>query len=471
MKVIISAATPSKIPYMKNPPAQGAEIQYLSPEEFEAKFKCKYTEGVVVKGNNKPEATLADFSDARAKAAYERIKNPLEGLVICEMSHGMGCGLFTTKDIPAGTVICIYAGEYNPSSSEFVYSCSSVDAAKMGGFARFMQHQPISAEGHLHYLMQGLKDKRLLAIQENISEEEAAKLLDNSDYLRKAENKHKSNVEHSKRTSEYNFQDIKFSDAASYNTTAQSNVFYEIAKVADVDVILMIAMRDIKANESIGFSYGRAYFRHPTINKPPMLFTKTGEVMQYGKDYQYKPNKLFDNAFDSLFGASSSHYYSKSSSSHESEEDSDFSDSSDNEYYANAYSNPAENIARAMRMLQATPKFDANDSTTHISSLGAQSISEFASTERKQALLLESTASFFKTSIDAQWKKYPENRLVGKYVGHQVRFFTMPTDSAEAAKQFTHTLKQVGFDAELKAASGKPSIVIDLTASNVLYLK
>lgn len=260
---------------------------------------------------------------------------------------------------------------------------------------------------------------------------------------------------------------IKFSDAASYNTTAQSNVFYEIAEVADVDVILMIAMGDIKANESIGFSYGRAYFRHPTINKPPMLFTKTGEVVQYGKDYRYKPNKLFDNAFDSLFGASSSHYYNKSSSSYDSAEDSD----SDNEVYSNAYSNPAENIARAMRMLQSTPKFDANDSATHISNLGVQSISEFASTERKQALLFESTASFFKTSIDAQWKKYPENRLVGKYIGHQVRFFTMPANTDEAARRFTQNLKQVGFDVELKAASGKPSIVIDLTASNILYPK
>ena len=73
--------------------------------------------------------------------------------------------------------------------------------------------------------------------------------------------------------------------------------FYETVEVAGVEIILMIAMSDIKANESIGFSYGRTYFRHPQINMQPELFTKAGQILQRGKDYRYQQNTAFNNAF------------------------------------------------------------------------------------------------------------------------------------------------------------------------------
>ena len=147
---------------MKKPPAQGGVLEYLNPDEFKDKFKCEYFEGVVVNNEKQIVATESDFKDFRAKAAYERLINPLDSLVIAEMSSDIGCGLFTLKDIPAGTVICIYSGEYNPDSREFVYTCASIDAKNIGGFARFMQHQPISAEAHEHYLLHGLNNKYLL---------------------------------------------------------------------------------------------------------------------------------------------------------------------------------------------------------------------------------------------------------------------------------------------------------------------
>jgi hypothetical protein len=67
--------------------------------------------------------------------------------------------------------------------------------------------------------------------------------------------------------------------------------------------------------------------------------------------------------------------------------------------------------------------------------------------------------------MHSAWKLYPENRLAGHYIGHQVRFFTMPVDKSKKAEQLTQYLREAGFDVSLKKANDKPSIVVDLTTS------
>lgn len=465
MKVIIKANTPTKIPYMENPPAQGGEIKYLTADEFKKKFNCEYTEGVVVEGKYKKlnPATESDFKNASAKAAYERLLNPLDSLVICKMSHGIGHGLFTTKDIPMGTVICIYAGQYDPFSKEFVYSNESIDAAKVGGFARFMQHQPFSKEGHEYYLMQGLKDPHLFAIQENITQEEAKALLVDSGFVAKKTEKYKEKIKDNLRCNVYNFSEIVFSDKQLATEIAQSNVFCETTVVADVEVTLMVAMRDIKANESIGFSYGVVYWQHPSIKNQPLLFTKTGEILSLGERYKYKSNKALEEAVGRLHGnpffGLSSNAASSTSMSDSSDEELDTSD---------VFANSGKTLARLMKLMQSIPDSKHSDNATRTSSSTMQPNPKFAIAENKQELLDFQSMSFFE-NLNVQWRKYPENRLTGKYVGHQVCFFTMPASSAETAKNFTQHLKQTGFDAELKSANGKPSIVVDLTASKLTY--
>lgn len=194
MKSIIDDKTPAKIAYMENPPAEGGQIKYLTTEEFQQKFNCEYTEGVVVKQLTKEPATESDFKDTRAKAAYDRLLHPLENLVICKMTNDVGYGLFTTEAIPMGTVICLYAGEYDPKTAEFVYSCGGINAARIGGVARFMQHQPISKDTHKAYLMQGLQDHRLFAIQENVPEEQAKTMLSNADFVAKKAKKYRKEI-------------------------------------------------------------------------------------------------------------------------------------------------------------------------------------------------------------------------------------------------------------------------------------
>jgi hypothetical protein len=442
MKSIIVAETPAKIPYMDNPPAEGGEIKYLTPDEYKQKFNCEYTEGIVVKQLKREPANENDFKDARGRAAYERLLHPLEHLVICKMSHDIGYGLFTTEDIPMGTVICLYTGEYDPKTAEFVYSYGSINAAKIGGVARFMQHQPISKENHEAYLMQGLKDYRLFAIQENIPEEQAKVMLNDSTFINKKVKEYRVKIEENDAFAGYDFEQYRFADKQLINQIAQSNVAIETTEVAGVEVILMVASRDIKKNESIGFSYGVIYWQHPSIRKSPLLFGKTGQIILPEKGYAYSNHEAVDEA-NAIIANSSFNSFSQS-----------------------------DDILRQLQSLltmfkdkEALPsKFE--HSKTDIGSranLSAQK-DNFELLEQK---LQDKTLSFFKKPVNAQWKPYPEQRLAGKYIGHQVRFFTMAANETVQAKAFAEQLQRSGFDAELKRTKDKPSVIVDLTTSKL----
>ncbi len=89
---------------------------------------------------------------------------------------------------------------------------------------------------------------------------------------------------------------------------------------------------------------------------------------------------------------------------------------------------------------------------------------------------LESNTSLFfqdlgdKHITKSQWKKFPVDRLVGKYVGHKLRFFTMAVADADQARAFAKYLQERGFDTGLKKAKDKPSVVVDFDDSNFLKI-
>ena len=443
MKPIIHAKISPKIAYMKNPPAEGGEIEYLTTKEFQQKFNCEYTEGIFINQLKREPTTEHDFKDARAKAAYERLLHPLENLVICKMTHDLGYGLFTTEDIPMGTVICLYAGEYDPQTTEFIYSYGGINAAKIGGVARFMQHQPISKDNHETYLMQVLQNYRLLAIQENIPEEQAKTILSDSNVVQKKVKEYKKKVKENDVFAGYDFEQYTFFDKQLIDQVAQSNVSIESTEVAGVDVFLMVASRDIKKNESIGFSYGVMYWQHPSIRKSPLLFTKTGRIILPENNYSYSNHESVKEANKIL---------------------------KTNPLLNPATSGQYSEMFQQFRSLLST--FDDKQNLSRKIESTNTSVGKSTSSspktdplEKIEAELQNNTASFFKNLGSSQWKKYPESGLVGKYIGHQVRFFTMASNETEQAKIFTERLKKAGFDAELKKAKDKPSVVVDLTTS------
>ena len=345
MKTIITAKTPAKIPYMENPPVEGGEIKYLTPEEFQQKFNCTYTEDIVTNQVQFESATKNDFKDARANAAYVRLQHPLESLVICKMSNNLGHGLFTTENIPRGTVICIYAGEYDPHTEEFVYSYGGINAAKIGGLARFMQHQPISKENHEAYLMQGLQDYRLFALQENVPEEQAKAMLSNPMFVAKKTKEYRNKISENDLFTGYDFKLFHFTDKNLANQIAQSNLSIESTKVAGVDVLLIVAMRDINKNESLGFSYGVMYWQHPSISHPPLLFTKVGQVIPPKNNYSYG-KKPIDYNYDS------SEEYSSNSDS----------DGSDDQDIASVHRNSDSQLLKLLEQMKQIQPLDNADS-------------------------------------------------------------------------------------------------------------
>lgn len=118
-----------------------------------------------------------------------------------------------------------------------------------------------------------------------------------------------------------------------------------------------------------------------------------------------------------------------------------------------------EEINYHYEMVGALSKPTANSNT----------VNDHAMESTKENKLNFVTKSFFNNKTPANWKVYPHERLTGKYVGHQVRFFNMPTEYAAQATPFFNTLKQNGFETELKKANDKPSIVVDLTTSMLAH--
>lgn len=415
---IINAKKLEKIPYMDNPPAEGGEIAYLTEEEFKKKFKCEYTEGIVTNSVNTNQKIISerDFIGSRAKAAYQRLQNPLECLVICKMTHDTGCGLFTTEDIPMGTVLCIYSGEYDPNTKEHVYSSDAVNAAEIGGMARFMQHQPASKEGHKDYLMIGLKNYQLFALQENISEEEAKRKLSDTKYVNDKIKRYQSQIKENEFFGGYDFDQYSFKDKALIDQIAQSNIILEEVKMADLKINLMVASRDIKKNESIGFSYGIMYWKHPSIGHPPYLFTKMGQIILPENQYTYTDHSSWGLA----------------------------------------------------KKIAANNPSLSSDPTIFQAFFGNMQVKEKATLAEKinkrKSDLFHITELFLKIS-GSTWREYPEKNLTGKYIGHKLVFLTMAAQDAEKAKAFAEQLKKEGYAAEFKNTklSNNPSILVDLT--------
>jgi hypothetical protein len=87
--------------------------------------------------------------------------------------------------------------------------------------------------------------------------------------------------------------------------------------------------------------------------------------------------------------------------------------------------------------------------------------------EQKELQLYKKTQSLIENDLsNSGWKIYPEAKLTGKYLGHQVRFFTFNSSNKDHASKLFEDLKSDGFGTELKQApNGNPSIIVDLTNS------
>jgi hypothetical protein len=244
---------------------QGAKIVSLSPQEFAKKFNCEYSESVhgAHKVNQNciaelfPENRRTVVTTALAEKIIERLNNPLDCLVICKMDE-VGHGLFTSCSIPAGVLLCVYAGEVKQQDTvdikqdNYLYNLTTplsqagtyvTTPHKIGGMARFMQHLP------QHPSSSDAEDEEL--------------------------------------------NDVVFTDP-NIRITYQ-NVNNMLVNYFGTPLILMFSATEIPAGTQLGFSYGQQYWR--MRNTHPRYFAPDGQLIPasayYFKSDREKVSKVY----------------------------------------------------------------------------------------------------------------------------------------------------------------------------------
>lgn len=278
---LINGTCLTEIPYSDKPLPLGGKIQKLTHEEFKNKFNCVYSESLhgnpdelTQKYLQNKELHLAikskpDLPDS--KAIEDRLKNPLDCLVICNMGPEVGHGLFAATDIARHTILCLYAGniekgkvfeegdsygylwgELNAASAKMI-----VTSLNIGGLARFMQHAPIDHIRYMESMKKVLRDKFGDMIE------------------RKGINLENFVREMMVGVKDHELDDITFINPADKKQLATCNVKVSQVMIGDVPATVCWAEYDITKHEQICFSYGERYWRH---NKP-RYFTTTGLIM------------------------------------------------------------------------------------------------------------------------------------------------------------------------------------------------
>ena len=274
------STTVTRIGYMNNPPVFGGIPRNVGMTEFHLRFGYTYVEGILGLNHEYSDQFVKQSDNALLRSAYHRILNPLDGLTVCKINDEVGHGLFTRKPIPVGTVLCIYSGQYEPARVGSIYARGNIDAARFGGIARFMQHLPISKldfEGFHHALNQ---DPKFHAMMRDMSVEEARQRLRDPDYLQECRKFAQLHILYNESKNLFDYDAIKHRlSGQACESVARSNVIFEEVPLGEAKIEVAIAIRNIEANEIIGFSYRQGYWLNPKMNTIQKFFDRQGRVL------------------------------------------------------------------------------------------------------------------------------------------------------------------------------------------------
>lgn len=299
--VLLNAKKLTRIPYADKPLPQlksDDAITYLTPVEFQQKFNIQYSESLF--GNKEDIAdTLANpqlleqyaagrHDTPHEAAVIERMHQPLDCFIICNMGPDVGYGLFTLNDIPANTVLFLFAGELaDPVSyslernSDYSWLSSDEDPTKVinpshvGGLARFMQHLPMDYTKHKAMIEEVLRQH----ITENpeytvMMQAENITISDFIDNLLQ-------NLKQEDEAGKLHFHNTKLKE-----NLMTSNVNLCTVVVRGVPAVVVTTTQAIAANTQLGFSYGKQYWL--MAQQQPRYFYTDGSLV---------PLSTYRNAF------------------------------------------------------------------------------------------------------------------------------------------------------------------------------
>lgn len=312
---IVEAKTLEKIPFATKPLPQGGEIIYLTPDEFQEKFGFTYSESLY--GNSSKLAkdfnnrlilsNIAERTKFRLEedAIKERLNNPLNNLVICDMDR-FGYGLFASEDIPPRTVLFIYAGiinEFddggptNPYTLSYMANDSDtvkdvkpkfIDAQHIGNLFRFMQHLPNDGEKYKNYKFSDINERNHTAFMLGITESLLKARDERADIASKAMELMAYSLDHELEIMSRELASLTFNDSTTLPQIAKSNVLVEDALVNNIPVMVCWTPYGIRKHEQVGFSYESKYW--DTIGRPITYFDDKGNVIPSSK-YTKKVNQ------------------------------------------------------------------------------------------------------------------------------------------------------------------------------------
>lgn len=293
--LVVDAPIPSHLWVADKPPLEHGVATQVSAKEFEATHRFKYSEGAWrmpgVASETLPDAA-PEHMNMLAEAVLKR--NVANDFIVAKISDGVGVGLFARRMFKAGEVVLGYMGVHHKpgASSESIYSLggtathSSIDASKIGGLARFIQHMPTSphqtlkrlnsyrtptvAADTLHTTSDGmiidtlgihldvdsiskLPEITLELLAKHLNDDMTEWMMSHNEYFL------------------YDYDDE--SEIAWANVTSAAGMLVD----KNIRVQLMVATRNIAPGEQLGFNYGTGYWL--SKNCIPKLFTKRGGLL------------------------------------------------------------------------------------------------------------------------------------------------------------------------------------------------
>lgn len=256
---ILSTKTPT-IQVADKPLKLGGKVEHLSVQEFQTRFGFVYNDGISIEKSTKikpfRENITGYLSSTQLKKQIEKVlKLSNENLVICGMGK-FGYGVFASKDIPINTVVTIYGGTLvmknqfetkNDHACNYYGTSMSISTQNHRGIASFMQHLPEKPKAPDAKQLSDL----LKIFGQDISEEQL-----------------KLNTE---------FYSTTFDSETTKDLVATENISKEYLNLDGIPVIAMVASKDIKSGEQLGFNYGYNYWSSREVI--PEFFDKEGSVL------------------------------------------------------------------------------------------------------------------------------------------------------------------------------------------------
>lgn len=277
-------------------------IERLNAEEIEDKFCFMYNENITMDDNlaqhfeQKKEPLITD--KITSKIQY-RIENPLnDSLVVAFIDKLAGYGVFTQQPIDAGTIVMLYAGQYEYENkadyrlnsslvfhpdfekrhkqtrmNEYQWTVSEkygINAGLIGGIARFVQHMPEDITTELS-VIQGGTDLEALRTLWTIYSQDDCPFTHPADIALLKEQL----VDHLKLS---NPETNETKEILRRQPIASANLIAQMATYQGVSFTYFIATRSIGVNEQLGVSYGKGDYWENQGVKPGFFNKKSGYV-------------------------------------------------------------------------------------------------------------------------------------------------------------------------------------------------